>query len=116
MVKLQGDFTFMQSAKIKDFVTDLHITGAPSSDSATSTYVLDSWIFSENNFKFLCFLKDCADMENFVIRSIWNQQDIKIFISDFVTILCVYSLLNSYIRGPPDFHYSSGTITYSNRN
>ena len=39
VVKLQGDFTFIQSAKIKDFVTDLHVTGAPSSDSATSTYV-----------------------------------------------------------------------------
>ena len=39
VVKLQGDFTFIQSAKIKDFVNDLHVTGAPSSDSATSTYV-----------------------------------------------------------------------------
>lgn len=36
VVKLQGDFTFVQSAKIKDYITDLHLTASPSPDSAAN--------------------------------------------------------------------------------
>ena len=41
VVVLQGNFTFIQSAKIKDFVTDLHLTPAPRADSAATRYVRD---------------------------------------------------------------------------
>ena len=39
VVELQGNFTFIQSAKIKDFVTDLHLTSALRADSATTRCV-----------------------------------------------------------------------------
>ena len=54
VVKLQGDFTFIQSARIKDFITDLHLTSAPIPNTAETRCVSTDYISYGWNVKFNC--------------------------------------------------------------
>ena len=123
VVELQGNFTFIQSAKIKDFVTDLHLTSALRADSATTRCVRHFYsarcIFCHTNSCAKIFLKHSARLSSwfkkpfyfyFYFLSLWKPSCLflarrsckKDFTLLSLNMILSYPPLSNHILSHPD--------------
>ena len=105
VVKLQGDFTFVQSAKIKNYITDLHLSAASRPDEATTTWVT-MWCFSmlfHSSFPWHDDIHTCTHI--YIIYTHSHRQTLSL--AFFLTFRCTPSLSPPLLQiwaAVPDCH------------